>query len=291
MGLLDNTTYQQYYQGNDLGNYQFTSLEDIINQFMFVYVGDNKIINKVSRIDVAFHAQRALAELSFDTFKSVKAHEIVVPDTLQMILPHDYVNYTKLSWSDSAGIKHPIYPTKHTSNPYTIIQDDDGLYTFNEDESLIMNGDFDASVPLSEWWNHSTAGASKAWDSTRASSATPPKYYFNYIDDTLGVSSEQLQFGHLWTTQGGVSSRAYGAWQQIDVTTAATVTLTASGTSGAQQLDGSTILCDYGVIRVGITTTDPATGWTNPFGGTNVTGYDTSINSTTRPSPNKNTQY
>ena len=26
MGLLDDTTQQQYYQGNDYGNYQFTSL-------------------------------------------------------------------------------------------------------------------------------------------------------------------------------------------------------------------------------------------------------------------------
>ena len=32
MGLLDNTTPQQYYQGTDYGNYQFTSLNDIITQ-------------------------------------------------------------------------------------------------------------------------------------------------------------------------------------------------------------------------------------------------------------------
>ena len=43
MGLLDDQTHQQYYQGNDLGNYQFTSLDDIINQFMVVYVGDQKL--------------------------------------------------------------------------------------------------------------------------------------------------------------------------------------------------------------------------------------------------------
>ena len=87
MGYLDNTSQQLYYQGNNLGNYQFCSLEDIINQFMFVYVGEDKIIRKCNRIDVAFHAQRALAELSFDTFKSVKAQEIEVPATLQMLLP------------------------------------------------------------------------------------------------------------------------------------------------------------------------------------------------------------
>ena len=68
MGLLDGTTQQQYYKGNNLGNYQFVSLQDIINQFMVIYIGEGKIISKASRIDVAFHAQRALAELSFDTF-------------------------------------------------------------------------------------------------------------------------------------------------------------------------------------------------------------------------------
>ena len=69
MALLNNTP-QEYYDGNDYGNYQFISLADIIKQFMYVYVGEDKIISKASRTDVAFHAQRALAELSFDTLKS-----------------------------------------------------------------------------------------------------------------------------------------------------------------------------------------------------------------------------
>ncbi len=129
MGLLDNTTQQQYYSGNDLGNYQFVSLNDIINQFMIAYVGEEKIISKASRTDVAFHAQRALAELSFDTFKSTKSQEIEVGSTLTMMLPHDYVNYTKVSWVDSSGVKHPMYYTKHTSNPPLVsVTNDDGDY-------------------------------------------------------------------------------------------------------------------------------------------------------------------
>jgi len=129
MGLLYNTTQQAYYTGDDFGNYQFTSLDDIINQFMFVYVGEDKIIPKVKRVDVAFHAQRAMQELSFDTFKSTKSQEITLPASLQMILPQDYVNYTKISWVDSAGIKHLLYPASKTSNPSTTIQDDDGIPT------------------------------------------------------------------------------------------------------------------------------------------------------------------
>ena len=126
MGYLQDQTQQDYYQGNDHGNYQFTSLDDVINQFMVAYVGEDKIISRVKRVDVAFHAQRALQELSFDTFKSTKAQEITLPPSLQMTLPHDYVNYTKISWVDSAGIKHLLYPTSKTSNPTNPVQDNDG---------------------------------------------------------------------------------------------------------------------------------------------------------------------
>ena len=123
MALL-NTTQQAYYQGNDFGNYQFVSLKDIINQFMLIYVGEDKVISRAKRLDVAFHAQRALAELSFDTFKSIKSQEFDVPPTLVFPLPHDYVNYTKICWTDSSGIEHPLYPIRHTSNPPSFKQDE-----------------------------------------------------------------------------------------------------------------------------------------------------------------------
>ena len=116
MALL-NQSAQAYYNGNDFGNYQFVSLSDIINQFMLIYVGEDKIISKAKRLDVSFHAQRALAELSFDTLRSFKSQEIELPPSLQMKLPQDYVNYTNVFSVDSAGIKMPIYPTKHTQNP------------------------------------------------------------------------------------------------------------------------------------------------------------------------------
>tara|TARA_R110000822_G_scaffold32469_2_gene93082 strand:+ start:889 stop:2232 length:1344 start_codon:yes stop_codon:yes gene_type:complete len=153
MGLLDGTTQQAYYQGNDHGNYQFTSLADIINQFMVVYVGEDKLISNANRIDVAFHAQRALQELSFDTLKSCKAQEITVPASLQMILPQDYVNYTKISWVDSAGIKHLLYPTSKTSNPPKINQNTDGTYYSN----LVLNPDFQNGI---DNWGKLNVGSS-----------------------------------------------------------------------------------------------------------------------------------
>jgi hypothetical protein len=135
MGLFTGTQ-KNYYQGTDQGNYQFISLDNVIDQFLVAYVGEEKLISKAKRSDVAFHAQRALQELSFDTFKSTKAQEIEVPSTLQMILPHDYVNYVKLSWSDAAGIEHVLYPAIKTSNPKNIQQNTDGTYDFGSGSVL-----------------------------------------------------------------------------------------------------------------------------------------------------------
>ena len=133
-----NQTSQTYYDNNNHGDYQFTSLKDIVNYFMAVYVGEDKIISKIKRVDVAFHAQRALAELSFDTFKSCKAKEFTVPATLQMPLPQDYVNYTKISWVDGAGIKHLMYPTSKTSNPsQKALQDSNGDFTLQAVGELV----------------------------------------------------------------------------------------------------------------------------------------------------------
>jgi len=118
------------FEYNNFGNYQFISLENIIDNFMATYIGEDKILTNTKRSDVSFHAHRALAELSFDTFKSTKSQEIEVPASLTMILPHDYVNYIKLTWSDSSGIKHTIYPAKSTSNPFNPKQKADGTFDF-----------------------------------------------------------------------------------------------------------------------------------------------------------------
>jgi virulence-associated protein VagC len=135
MGLLDNLNQNTYYNVTDpKGDYQFTTLEHIINAFMFTYVGESKIITKVSRTDVQFHAMRAVQELSYDVFRSVKSQEIEIPSTLRMPLPHDYVNYVKVCKLGSNGIEKVLYPTGKTSNPFAIEQDEDGIYQFEDSD-------------------------------------------------------------------------------------------------------------------------------------------------------------
>ena len=53
MALIDQTG-SNYYNSGDFGGYQFTSLYDLINAFLVVYVGEDKLIDKASRVDVQF---------------------------------------------------------------------------------------------------------------------------------------------------------------------------------------------------------------------------------------------
>ena len=239
MGLIQDTQ-NTYYTGNDFGGYQFTSLTDIINQFMVVYVGENKMIPKASKVDVAFHAQRALRELSFDTLKSVKSQQIDLPPTLVMPLPQDYVNYTKLSWVDSAGIKHPLYSTNSTSNPFQILQNEDKSYDFTvPSEALLKNGDFADS--------QSVQFAGSDWTKVKA-------FGGGTSTDKISVVSGELVFEHgsnapippLNTTK---TSRVYTVWQKIDVTSVEVLDLSALGTSAAS-VTGKGV----GTLRVGIST-------------------------------------
>ena len=119
-------------QSESFGNYQFVSIDDIINNFMVSYVGYEKIINRVRRADVAFHAQRALQEFSYDVFKCKKTFESEIPPTLKLPLPQDYVSKVRLSWVEQdTGIERVIYPSRSTSNPRSILQDSDYNFLFD----------------------------------------------------------------------------------------------------------------------------------------------------------------
>jgi|TARA_R110000868_G_scaffold22624_7_gene92710 hypothetical protein len=125
----DKNAYGDTVQEN-WGSYAYIKLNDIINNFLVAYVGAGKLIPSVKRTDLIFFAKRAMQEFSYDTLKSIKSQELTIPPNLSVPIPQDYVNYVKMSWVDNSGVKHIIYPTTLTSNPYrNPIQDANGIPT------------------------------------------------------------------------------------------------------------------------------------------------------------------
>jgi hypothetical protein len=194
MGLI-NQTDEQYYLGpdnvwnswdEDYGNYQFTSIKDIINNFIISYVGEEKIIPKAKRTDVAFHAQRGIQEFSFDILPSVKSAEIEVGPNLNFVLPKDYVNYVKLVWVDSNGIERVIYPAQHTSNPFPILQDNKYEYLFDEQDQEIISAQSSETKKRFESTTNSEIG-------NESDNITNRGFSINHFGRRYGISPQQAQ--------------------------------------------------------------------------------------------------
>ena len=129
------------------GGYRYTSLADVVNSFMVAYVGDGKLINNVAKSDVLFHAKRGLQEFSYDVLKTIKVQEVELSTALTIPMPQDYVSYVKLSYTDSSGIKRPIYPTALTINPTEApIQSDDYSYVYDGDGNIVSGSSYTDST-------------------------------------------------------------------------------------------------------------------------------------------------
>ena len=108
----------------DLGYYRRTSLDDVINNFIIMYTGSDKILNRVPRLEVAAVAQRAVQEFSYDTFHSENNVELELGPSLTTTLPSDYVNYVELSQVDANGATRPLYRSTRSNAGRAAIQDE-----------------------------------------------------------------------------------------------------------------------------------------------------------------------
>ena len=176
MAVSRRQTDQDYY-GNvsNLGAYQRVSLDDIINNFIVAYIGDGKVLNKVNRHEVAFHAQRGLQEFSYDILRAEKHLEIELnPDTLSIPLPADYVDYVKLSYLDGQGNDVPMYPSRIANYKQAPLQDQNYDYVYDSNGDIV-EGNPDETEAVERFQNPNLAYRSRDFAQT--------EYYNYYYDD------------------------------------------------------------------------------------------------------------
>ena len=126
------------------GGYAYIALDEVINNFIVAYVGEDKLIPRVKRTDVIFHAKRGLQEFSYDTINSIKSQELTVPLNLSIPIPQDYVNYVSMSSVDENGLVRPIFPNLVSKSPTNLpLQDNQGIPT---QDSFSNNLQADSSI-------------------------------------------------------------------------------------------------------------------------------------------------
>jgi hypothetical protein len=119
------------------GSYQYISLDDIVNNFMLMYVGNDKLVNNVERYNVLFHAKRGIQELNYDALKETKIIELTVCDNATVVLPPDYVNWVRISLYKD-GVLRPLSENVHTNFADAYLQDNDCRVLFDEDGNVLI---------------------------------------------------------------------------------------------------------------------------------------------------------
>jgi hypothetical protein len=134
--------YQYYENSSNLpedknwGSYQYISLTDIVNNFMLMYVGNDKIINNISKYNVLFHAKRGIQEINYDALKEIKVLEISICDDLKFVLPNNYVNYVRISLYKD-GILRPLSENIQANYSNSYLQDNNCRVLFDEDGNVL----------------------------------------------------------------------------------------------------------------------------------------------------------
>ena len=195
MGVTIDRYHQYYADGGTHGSYARISLQEIIDSFSATYIGENKLCDSVLLADVTFHAIRGLQELSYDTLRTTKDWEVVVPSTLVMVMPVDYVNYVKVSWSDGNGIERTLYPTSKTSNPRDITPTLTDNGAFAADSSAYTNAvgtDTDlTSDEISDTWANYNSQSVNEIGNTNADQIDDE--YGNLVGGRYGIDPQHAQ--------------------------------------------------------------------------------------------------
>lgn len=89
---------EAYYSNEDNhGNYQYTSLKDIINYMEIKAQKEDSFLKHIKRSQFLVYAKEAIAEVTRSVANDILAIEITVPPSLFWTLPEDYVNWVRVS--------------------------------------------------------------------------------------------------------------------------------------------------------------------------------------------------
>ncbi len=136
-------TDYQYYENSgtvptnsNWGSYQYISLDEIVTNFILMYVGNDKLINNVEKYNILFHAKRGIQELNYDAMKEIKILELSVCDQLRFVLPPDYVNWVRISMYKN-GLLMPLTENIQTNWSSAYLQDNDCRILFDENGNIL----------------------------------------------------------------------------------------------------------------------------------------------------------
>ena len=120
------------------GSYQYIPLSDFVINFMALR-GHDSYVSMVDRDRVIINAKRGIKEFSYDILRELKVIELDLTDKLTVVLPHDYVNYVRISWVDEKGELRPFSINKKLNTSIGYLQDNTGDILFDNNGYVLKS--------------------------------------------------------------------------------------------------------------------------------------------------------
>ncbi len=116
------------------GDYQYVTLESIVNDYIMSRDQDDYTLT-VPRHKIVYQARQAFKEFHYDVLQEIRVATLDLnPDTLNITLPPDFVNYVRISYVDDNGMLQPMAKNDKMAigaeylqdHEYKILYDDGG---------------------------------------------------------------------------------------------------------------------------------------------------------------------
>lgn len=154
MGIQNFTDLDLYYEDDSQwGNHQYITIKDLVYDFMFSQTDDSHVAN-VDLDLVVYHAKKVVQELYFDVVNEVISIELDLNPSLIIALPHDYVNYVRISWVDLNGKKHPLAIDDSSNLAQAYLQDDQYDFLYDDDGDILQGSHVQDLLPDSDESNY-----------------------------------------------------------------------------------------------------------------------------------------
>lgn len=129
MGEEENFYYDDPQQW---GDYQYVTLESIVNDYIMSRDQDDYTLT-VPRHKIIYQARQAFKEFHYDVLQEIRVVSLILnPNSLNITLPPDFVNYVRISYVDDNGMLQPMAKNDKLNIAAEYLQDHEYQILYDE---------------------------------------------------------------------------------------------------------------------------------------------------------------
>jgi len=91
------TPFEYHNDENNHGSYQHVTLKSIVDSFLLRMQDDDHILKNTRRYLIVKYAKEAISNLNLELKNDIRYMEITISSSLFCVLPHDFVDYARVS--------------------------------------------------------------------------------------------------------------------------------------------------------------------------------------------------